>query len=310
LPIILLSSLGQHHDRFWGLEAGADAYLVKEADTSKLVTEVEKLLETKQNGSAAAAKVLATGDETTDISSKIYDILDKLLFEFTVSNKIRDMFKYAYNSVQLLKNYFELLNNLVDYTIAGIALKTDADNFLTFDIQQSVSKGVLESIINRNLQGESAKDYDLEIFNRQNVVSDEESVAMSSQIVIPLILNNEWRGFISVHSHRAEFFDEQTEKIMKISAKELTNVIQLISNMKEMDTIKAEFASMVVYDMNKPLGQAVDMMTHMVGEKTDEEKLTELQKDALKTCLNLLSQGMDISDNISSTLHKIYADKL
>ena len=310
IPVILLSSLGQQHDKFWGLEAGADAYLVKEADTTKLIDEIDKLLSEKTAGAEAAAKILATGNETSNISGKIYDILDKLLFEYTVSNKIRDIFRYALNSVEMLKNYFELLNSLIDYSIAGIALKTEFDNFLTFDIRQKVSKETLERIMSRNLKGENAKNYELEIYNRQNISKEEGAEDLASEIVVPLILNNEWRGFISVHSTRSAFFDEQTEKIMKISARELTNLIQFISHMKEMDSIKAEFASMVVYDMNKPLSEAIDLLQHLLAEKNESEKLTDVQKEAVKSCLSLISQGLDISENISTTVHKIYANKL
>lgn len=308
-PVVLLSSLGQQHDKFWGLEAGADEYLVKEADTSKLTDSVAKLLKNKPKGADAAAKVLKTGEEGSSISGKIYEMLDKLLFEHTVSNKIRDIFKYAYNSVQLLQSLFELLKSLVDYSIAGIALKTDAENFLTFDVQYPISKSVLHRIMQRNLEGENANDYDLEIFNRGNIISGEENVNMASAIVEPIIFNDEWRGFISVHSVKSAFFDEQTEKIMKISAKELTNLIQVISKMKEIDSLKAEFASMVVYDINKPLSESIEMLQHMLSGKISGQ-LSDDQKDAIKTSLMQITQAMDISEDISSSLHKIYADKL
>lgn len=308
IPVILLSSLGQQHDRFWGLEAGADAYLVKEADTSKLTETIADLLEKIPNGAGAAAKVLKKGDETDNISGKIYKILDNLLFEHTVSNKIRDIFKYAYNSVQLLQNYFEFLNSLVDYSMAGIALKTDFENFLTFDVQHQVPKRVLQRVMEKNLKGEDSKKYDLEIFNRKNIMGDEKSVNMASEIVEPIIFNNEWRGFISIHSTKSSFFDEQTEKIMKISALELTNLIQFITKMKEIDSLKAEFASMVVYDLNKPLTESVEMLQALLSGKVGE--LNDEQKEALKTSLTQISQAMDISESISTSVHKIYSDKL
>ena len=78
--------------------------------------------------------------------------------------------------------------------------------------------------------------------------------------------------------------------------------------MKEIDSLKAEFASMVVYDLNKPLNEAVEMLQAMLAGKVG--KINDEQKDALKTSLTQISQAMDISDSISSSVHKIYSDKL
>jgi DNA-binding response OmpR family regulator len=309
IPIILLSSLGQEHDRFWGMEAGADAYIVKDSDTSRLIKEIDNLLAKRPEGADAAAKVLSEKPEQNNIRGKIYEILDRLLFEYMVSNKIREIFKFAYNSVQLFENFFELLHSLITYNVAAIALKTDFDNFLIFDIKSETNKSEIEKIMRNHLKGESPKDFQLEIFNRRMVVNEGSDQNLLSEIVLPLIHNNKWHGFISVHSEKKAFFDDQTEKILKISAKELTNVIQIIAKMKEIDAIKADFASMAVYDLNKPLAEANKLLQDMLVGKIAGE-LNDEQKEGIKASLRNITQAMDISEDISGVMHKIYSNKL
>jgi DNA-binding response OmpR family regulator len=43
-PVILMSGLGETHDQYWRKHAGADLYVAKSADASKLVRAVEDLL--------------------------------------------------------------------------------------------------------------------------------------------------------------------------------------------------------------------------------------------------------------------------
>jgi DNA-binding response OmpR family regulator len=308
IPVILLSSLGQQHDKFWGLEAGADAYLVKAADTTELTEEISRQLE-KNPATGAVARVIASDNEDGDLSSRVYQILDSLLFEHTVSNKVREIFKYAYNSAQLFGTFFDLLNSLVEYSMAGIALKMEHESFLTFDARQEVGKDELERLMKRNLKGENVADYSIEIFNRDKINKQGSGQKLVSELVEPILFNNQWRGFISVHSNRTAFFNEQTERILRISAKELANLIQFIAKMKEADALKADFASMVVYDLNKPLSGSLEILDALLnsdfGKKLDKDAIENISAAAKE-----ISKALSISENISQTIHRVYEDKI
>lgn len=45
IPVVLLTSLDQKQDMFWGLKSGADKYITKEADIPHLVEEIQAFLE-------------------------------------------------------------------------------------------------------------------------------------------------------------------------------------------------------------------------------------------------------------------------
>lgn len=48
LPVILMSALGETHDQYWRQHAGADLYVAKTADASKLIKAIEDLLAGKK----------------------------------------------------------------------------------------------------------------------------------------------------------------------------------------------------------------------------------------------------------------------
>lgn len=51
-PVILMSGLGETHDQYWRKHAGADLYIAKSSDASKLVKAVEDLLDGSPAGDA------------------------------------------------------------------------------------------------------------------------------------------------------------------------------------------------------------------------------------------------------------------
>jgi len=52
LPVILMSALGETHDQYWRQHAGADLYVAKTADATKLIKAIEDLLAGKKVESA------------------------------------------------------------------------------------------------------------------------------------------------------------------------------------------------------------------------------------------------------------------
>ena len=44
IPILMLTAKSQESDKFWGREAGADAYMTKPFDMDELINEIEGLL--------------------------------------------------------------------------------------------------------------------------------------------------------------------------------------------------------------------------------------------------------------------------
>src|SRR3954449_3397614 len=89
IPIIILSSREGAGDIFWGIEAGADAYVTKSAGEMSLLATVSRLL--AERADATPALVLPDSGRPTeqlDVLARVNQLLDHKLYEATVLNQI------------------------------------------------------------------------------------------------------------------------------------------------------------------------------------------------------------------------------
>src|SRR5581483_7705396 len=90
LPIVLLTTLDHQEHRFWGKEAGADSYVLKGADAAPLEAELARLLE-ERRGRPRAGRIASNAlSRAHSAHARLTDLLDRLLFEATISNRMRE----------------------------------------------------------------------------------------------------------------------------------------------------------------------------------------------------------------------------
>lgn len=128
VPIILLTNLGQSQDKFWGIRAGADSYICKEADPQELLEQINILLEKKVDSfSASRGNELSSyqNREGDMIHNNVNILLDKLLFDATLTGEIRKLANFVYSREKLLEEYFELLRSVVDCCALAMIIFSD-----------------------------------------------------------------------------------------------------------------------------------------------------------------------------------------
>lgn len=308
IPIILLSGLGQQHDRFWGMEAGASAYLVKATNTDKLVAEVKHLLRTKVSGVKPfqSFSLHDIKDETnSDIRTKIFQILDRLLFHSSVSNKIRETVRYAYDVNELMANLFRLLSNLMEYSLAAISFKLTENNVFTVEINEKTTQEQIKTIMKQTLKGEKIDTYSLKIRGKDKVGA-ESAGELKSELIVPLIEDEKWLGFIGVYSIEDRHFQEEDYKILNIFARELVLIIQFIKKMAEMDNFRNEITNTLMTDLKKPLEDSSTLLNSLKGKDLPAEEL-----DAIIDVLNgNIDKTKQLSGDLLQVLEKIKHDDI
>lgn len=148
VPIILLTNLGQSQDKFWGIRAGADSYICKEADPQELLEQINVLLEKSVDSFAAfRGKGLDSyqNREGNMIHNKVNILLDKMLFDATLTNEIRKLADFVYSREKLLEEYFELLRSVVDCCALAMIILSD----FKVDIILNLSDHLLDGEIKR-----------------------------------------------------------------------------------------------------------------------------------------------------------------
>lgn len=299
IPIILLTSTGQQHDRFWGLEAGASAFIVKDTDTSRLIGEVKKLLRTKVSGSKPfqAFSLHDIRDETnSDIRTKIFQILDRLLFHSSVSNKIREIIRFAYDVTQLKANLFRLLSNLMEYSVAMISFKMKNNHQCTFEINDSVSQDDLKGLMKTTLKGEDLETYQLNIRGKDKISPDSQG-QFKSELIVPLIENEVWMGLIGVFSYKEKAFVEEDFKILNIFANELVLIIQFIMKMAEMEDFRTEVTNTLLNDLKRPLRESVTMIDSICNK--------DISADHVNEALSEIKVNIEKTDQMSEELLRV-----
>src|SRR4051794_18769383 len=122
IPIVILSSREGAGDMFWGIEAGADAYVTKSAGEMSLLATVKRLLE--ERGTVAdpppAAPLGRRPDGHVDVLARLNQLLDQKLYEATVLNQIGQLAAELRDYRRAAERAGQLLGRILDYQVAGL----------------------------------------------------------------------------------------------------------------------------------------------------------------------------------------------
>jgi len=306
LPIILLTTLDHQEHRFWGREAGADSYVLKSADSAPLEKEVARLLREKKRlpeeqrqrkGSPPAGRQRA--------QTRLTDLLDRLLFEATVANRIREIGRVSGNFDLSLRNFFEFFQELIDYQIALLCQRTSAGPLLVIHLRGTVPAAFVES----------AK----QTARKEGLLTPKEKETVQQKILNPDCLTKEnpaenatlavlsvpfsaslQEGGLAVFSTNPALYTEETSNTLKIAAQELEPALKFILQSEAMEKLKEDFGAMIVHDLRSPLNtmmSSVSMMGEgLVGAFNEEQKkwLARIQESGQKM-MGLINDFLDLS---------------
>ena len=210
IPIILLTILNKKLDRFWGMRAGADAYIVKDENMSSLVEEIDKLLKSKTNISRNN-KIKQSNVQEISFQSKINDILDQALMESIITNDFRNLSEFVLDTKVLNKGIFSLISSIIDYNVAGIFFN-DRDEKKEKMLNLTIHDSQVEDNVSESIKAEffsiifpnkfkDVNDYSHEIFERSiNKSSSINNLSqLSTKIIVPIVYADRILGGICLY---------------------------------------------------------------------------------------------------------------
>ncbi|MBL7996373.1 hybrid sensor histidine kinase/response regulator [bacterium] len=323
IPIILLTSLGQQQDRFWGIEAGANSFVTKSTDTAELLAEVDRLIKSfvkpqmidysEREDDKYAVSSPENAEES--VKTKINRILERLLYESTVSNRMRELSRYAYNRSEMLKKAFELFHQIVEYHASVITLFVKEDVHFTIDIQKPVTDGFVDDCLKTALHQDfnpekirlgMAKNVRKEVL-QEELVQKDGTAEIQSTLIIPLQDDNEAVGSIAVFTSDTFAYNKDIHKLVQLIARELLLTIKYIRKLEEIERMKTNFTSTIVNDLRGPIIANQSFVDALYHEYVDP--VTEDQKEILgnilgnnKKLLSFINDILDISRIESGTL--------
>jgi len=303
IPIILLSNLGQKLDKFWGVEAGADSYLFKKSRLQELLDEIDRLLQQSSSQSKSPELTIDHSELNNQIvNSRINNMLDRLLFESTITNRIREISKFAYNPQELMINFFNLLSQLVDYSIAGVLIQQSELTYLYLNLnkfcdQETIEQIKSEILAERTVIQESAK-IKLEIFGEKYISDDKNEFRAKSSVSFDI--KEGVQGTLTIFDNLPETYSDDTRQVLQIICKELGMLIKYLLKIEEIETIKADFTSMIVHDLRSPMAGVLGLLQLMRYGKTgivndQQKKLLSQVLVTLNKVVNLVNDVLDVS---------------
>ena len=122
VPFIMLTSLTEARYKYWGLEVGADRYVLKEEAEEKLLPTVKELLVQESFDPAGVSQVDEQFADSSHILDRLNWMLDNKLFRMTLTNTITGLAFKDVTLNDLAAQILETLLNIVHVQSLAITL--------------------------------------------------------------------------------------------------------------------------------------------------------------------------------------------
>ncbi len=228
IPIILLTSLEDKLDRFWGLKSGADLYLVKDDEPPKLICKINNLIN-KLNVMPKKKRTTVKHTQNSSINTRINQILDKLLFESTVSNETRKLSNFIDDANKAIKEFFSLLSSIIGFSCAALTLHSGEKTIINLEIKEPISESYLKNIRSKlglDKLPQSPENITWNIEGESLVI--EEKGDLLSHYVSQLKIHGENIGSISIFSLKENAFTQETIRTIELLSADFAMIAKLI----------------------------------------------------------------------------------
>jgi two-component system cell cycle response regulator len=120
IPLLILTSHGEASSRFWGLETGADAYLIKDELDQGLVPAVSQLIERANDRERSPSNPPQT---PLEVLARVSRHLDSRLLEAVLVNRILERGMQADGIGEAAQAVMRTVSEFVDTVLLGLALR-------------------------------------------------------------------------------------------------------------------------------------------------------------------------------------------
>src|SRR5581483_6375642 len=303
LPIVLLTTLDHQEHRFWGKEAGADSYVLKGADAAPLEAELARLLE-ERRGRPRAGRIASNAlSRAHSAHARLTDLLDRLLFEATISNRMRETASMGGGVVAVGSSLCDFFYELIDYELCVICVRGSAGPELLARTATPLAPETLEaakqSILRDGLltvaDGESIS---VKMLNPEML--DKQTAEKKNLAMIAARFTRSKEGGLAVFTVDRALYSEETTATLRIAAAELEPILSATLQAEALEKLKADFTAMIVHDLRAPLtaimSAAAIVEDGLVGPVNDEQKswMAKITGQS-RTLLDLINDFLDLS---------------
>jgi len=234
MPVIMLTGREHHSDMFWGLKAGADAYITKGFKPENLLEKAGELL--SKAGEYDEARELSRKRKknvTEDyVIDKITDLLDRKLYETTILNDIASLSGSLQDFSETVNSVFEILGKLFNYNAASLLFLAERELYIY--VNHPSTREALEELAQDTLQAATGYAWqvnDPSLIERlvlnEDRISDTvgEKQASPAYVHIPLTAHKTVIGVLDAAGPPTPAFRRDAPAILNLVSNELTMIL-------------------------------------------------------------------------------------
>lgn len=202
IPVIMFTSLDEAKDKFWGSQAGADAYIEKSPDNFELLREtIASVLPLSENIDFTAIERESRKINDDSIMEIVNNLLDNKLFQTTIIGMLTDLSSKVHSMEITANGIFDLLNKVCKAEIITMMIRGTSRTLYIYtanygEFTKELSANFLEICIS-DFSGHFP-DYKLSEKKTKDFHSPgKNSKKLVSYITLPLTIAGE--NFASIH---------------------------------------------------------------------------------------------------------------
>lgn len=170
IPIIMMTTTTSESNRFWSLKTGADDYIKKPFSPQELLERINKIiqkfnLDTKETQKKQQLQQSLSID-TSQIISRVNDLLDRELFRSTLINEVSNLTAYIGNFLNVINSLFEILGWVISYQLSAILVHIPTEENIYVNVVDSVTEELI-----REFQEKTVESYNIRTGNNTTVDS-------------------------------------------------------------------------------------------------------------------------------------------
>ncbi|MDO3380073.1 hybrid sensor histidine kinase/response regulator [Geoalkalibacter halelectricus] len=283
IPVILLTNLSEQHDRFWGQHAGADLYLEKSSPTDQIAAALEQILTRNPPVHAPAPVTTAAEHPPREvIQARVNTILDRLLYESTISNEILRLTSLAHDVPALAQELLKFLGAICRHDAAGLLLRHSREKqTLALGLNVPMPSGFAlraqeMMLAQAGLESDDGARTQLLIYPENPPLLPEPDGDLHIFHAVPIKDGDTLLALICLFNRTPRRPSEGIVQAMQWVAERFLIVARYLCKLTEIEEVKADFLSMLVHDLRSPLtsirGFSDVLAQGMLGPLSDEQK--------------------------------------
>jgi len=242
---------------------------------------------------------------STDIRLRVTGILDRLLYESTISNEILKLTGLANDVEQLAREFLRFLSVICHYSVASLLLGDGRDKYvLCIQPIEPVSPELLEKIKQQTLAAAGLLPHQQGSVRILRLLEETVQQPGAGELhllqTLPIQDQNEKFATLALFSTQKERIREGTRHALNVVAERFLIVARYLKKFKEIEEVKGDFVSMLVHDMRSPLTSIrgfTDVLAEGVLGAVNEEQSSALQniQGGCDRLLTLIEDVLDLS---------------